>query len=152
MTDTPIRLLAFINRVRGVQELAPLPWLVMLGTDPGDERGCILAQAMECAIGGSTDPDWAAEGRWVLRFSDRWTARTVAIVTGQPWRPVRLEVELPQELVDFAVSFSVGEVEQDDIGFLRAWRVPADVDNPAAGMWRFVMPGMEDVDAERLEA
>jgi hypothetical protein len=107
---------------------------------------------MECAIGGSMDPVWRAEGRWVLRFTDRWSARMVAVVTGQPWLPDRLEVELPQELVDFAVSFSVGEVEQDDVGFVRAWLVPSDVDDPAAGMWRFIIPGMEDVEPERVAA
>jgi hypothetical protein len=87
-----------------------------------------------------------------MGFTDRWTTRTVAVVTGQPWLPDGLEVELPQELVDFAVSFSVREVEQDDVGFVRVWRVPADVDDPAAGMSRFVMPGMEDVEPERVAA
>lgn len=152
MSDTGVRLLTFLNRVRAVQELDPLAWLVMLDADPDDERGGILAQAMECAVGGSTEPEWAADDRWVMRFDDRWTARTVAVVTGQPWLPESLEVALPDELVDFAVSFSLGEVEQDGIGFVRSWRVPNDVDDPAAGMCRFVMPGMEAVDPGRIAA
>lgn len=152
MSDTGVRLLAFLNRVRAVQELDPLAWLVMLDADPDDERGCILALAMECAVGSSTDPEWGADGRWVMRFDDCWTARTVAVVTGQTWVPDCLEVALPNELVDFAVSLSLGEVEQDGIGFVRAWRVPNDADDPSAGMCRFVMPGMEAVDPERVAA
>jgi hypothetical protein len=126
--------------------------MVMLDADPNDERGCILAQAMECAVGGSTDPAWAANGAWVMRFDNRGTARTVAVVTGQSWVPDCLEVALPDELVDFAVSFILGEVEHDGIGFVRAWRVPNDVEDPGAGMCRIVMPGMEAVDPERVAA
>lgn len=124
----------------------------MLGADPDDERGCILAQAMQCGVGGSTDPQWGADGRWVMRFGDLWTARTVGVVTGQSWLADPLEVVLPSELVDFAVSFSVGEVEADGIGFVRSWRVPNDADDPAAGIRRFVMPGMEALDPDRVAA
>jgi hypothetical protein len=126
-----------------VQELEPLRCLTMLGAETGDEDGCVLARAMQCAIGGASDPAWAAAGRWVLRFHDRWTARIVALELGREWHPEHFEVEAPELLVDFAVAFEFGEVEPDEIGYVRAWRVPAGDEGSTDEWCRFVMPEME---------
>lgn len=91
MSDAALRLLGFINQVRAEHWLNPLRNLGTLGADPDDERECILAQAMECAVGESDDPVWAGEGRWVMRFESLRTAAAVARMTGQDWVPERLE-------------------------------------------------------------
>jgi hypothetical protein len=143
MTDPGIQLLAAVNRVRAVQEPEPVVCLALHGAETGSEDACILAHAMQCAVGGASDPAWAAAGRWVLGFRDRWTARMVALELEQAWHPGYLEVEAPELLVDFAVAFELDEIEPDEIGFVRAWRVPTGDDDDASERCRFVMPGME---------
>ena len=129
MADPGTRLLGFMNQVRGVQELDILRYLSLTGTDPDDERQCVLGRALHCPVGGSKDPTWEAAGQWVMRFNDLWTTRTVGIVTQQEWLPDPLEVRLPDELVDFAVSVRHGLVETDEVGLVSAWLVPPDGDD-----------------------
>jgi hypothetical protein len=146
MTDQGTQLLAAVNRVRAVQELEPLRCLTMLGAAVREEDGCVLAHAMQCEMGGASDPAWEADGRWVLRFRDCWTARIVALELGREWEPEHFEVQAPELLVDFAVAFELGEVEPDEFGFVRAWRVPAGEDGSTDEWCRFVMPEMESAE------
>src|SRR4051812_10797351 len=142
MPDPGTELLAFINQVRSARDQDHLRYLVMLDLDADDEEACILATALGVPVGGSLDPAWCAAGRWTMRFGDYATARIAAICTEQEWLPERLEVELPELLVDFATSAHYGLVEQDDIGFVRAWHVPVDGDDFSKGFDKFWMPGM----------
>jgi hypothetical protein len=157
MTDPETQLLAAANRVRAVQELEPLRCLVVLGAEPGDESGCVLAQAMQCAMGGASDPAWAAAGRWVLRFHDRWTARIVALELGREWHLEYFEVEAPELLVDLISVWSsetrlgssaLGTYPRETmalrmggVGLLcRRWRAPSR-------RWR----SRDDLKADRLD-
>src|SRR4051794_5586095 len=150
MLDPGTELLAFINQVRSVQDRDHLRYLVMLDLDVDDEEECILATALGVPVGGSNDPAWSAAGRWVIRFDDYATARIAAICTQQEWLPERLEVELPELLVDFATSAHYGLVEQDDIGFVRAWHVPIDGNDLSKGFDDFWMPGMRTEGVEAV--
>lgn len=147
IADHGTRLLRFINQVRGVHELGMLRCLNLLGTDPFDEQRCVLAQALNCEVGGSANPTWDAAAHWVMRFDDLWTARTVGIVTEQEWLPDVFEVRLAERLVDFAVSAHHDLIETDDLGFVSAWFVPRDGHDLEQGFERFVMPGFEEAPA-----
>lgn len=140
MANDGAHLLSFINQVRGVQELDMLWYLNLLGTDPDHERECVLGQALNCRVGASAHPTWDSAGRWVMRFDDLWTTRTVGIVTEQEWLPKPLEVHLPDELVDFAVALRHGLIETDELGFIEAWFVPCDGHDLDQGFDRFELP------------
>lgn len=143
IADHGTQLLRFINQVRGVQELGSLRYLNLLGTDPFDEQNCVLAQALNCEVGGSANSTWDAAARWVMRFDDLWTTRTVGIVTEQEWLPDAFEVRLPDVLVDFAVSAQHHLIETDDQGYVRGWLVPRDGHDLEQGFERLEMPGFE---------
>lgn len=144
ITEDGTQLLRFVNQVRGVQDLEPLRYLNLRATDSGDERQCVLAQALNCRVGGAMHPIWAAAGRWAMRFKDLWTTRTVGIVTEQEWLPGPFEVRLPDQLVDFAVAAHHDLIEADELGFVYAWLVPRDGDDLSLGFVRLVMPGFEE--------
>lgn len=151
MDDAGQDLLAFINTVRGIQERDHIRYLIYLDADPDDPTGCILSRAMHCYVGPSEDPEWGAAGRWVMRFEERLTAYRTAVCTEQQWREDRLEVEIPELLIDFMTAAHFGLVEPDDIGFVRCWHVPRDADDPAKGFERHWMPGMRAAASGWLE-
>jgi hypothetical protein len=146
MTTQGSLLLDFVNQVRYAQHMAPLGSLTVRGAHAGDEEGCILAQAMGCGVGGASDRDWEAKGRWVLMLPDVETARAVARVTGEDWRPGLCEVALPELVLDFAVAFYFDLVEKDGFGRARSWLVPRNGDDLDEGFDQFFLPGMEDRD------
>lgn len=138
-TDLGERVLAFINRVRTIQELDELSAIDLKNTIPDDMSRCVLARAMQCEIDGARHPAWASDHRWVMRFADRAMARLVGIVTEQEWAGEHREVALPEDLVDLAVAAHAGVLLSDEPGFLRGWWVPADEEGTE---WRLhVMPG-----------
>ena len=120
------RLLGFVNTVRAAQGLDLVRGLSVSGADADDEERCALALAMGCAVGLSDDAAWAARGQWVVRFSGRVTAASVAAATGAPWLPDQDEVALPWDVADFAVAAHFGFVEADGSGHVLAWFVPVE--------------------------
>lgn len=144
MDDAGDKLLAFINTVRGLQDRDHIRYLIYLDADPDDPENCILSRAMHCWVGPSSDPEWEAAGRWVMRCDDRLTAYRTKVCCEQDWIEERLEVELPELLIDFITAAHFGLVEPDDIGFVRCWHVPRDPHDPAKGFERHFMPGMRE--------
>lgn len=116
--------LDFINRVRTICELTEWVELPFLGTEPDHETGCVVAAALGVPVGESGNPEWAAQGLWVMRFDDLRLARRVGVVTGQAWLSESPEVRLPEVLVDLAVAQHLDAVVPDDVGFVRGWWVP----------------------------
>ncbi len=127
-TASMVSVLDFINRVRTLQDLGEWGALPLLRTEADDEHHDVVASALGVSVGESEHHDWAAQGRWVMRFADRLTARRIGIVTGLEWRGDPPEVQLPDALVDLAVSQHLDIVVRDDVGFVRGWWVPGDDD------------------------
>lgn len=125
-TASVTSVLDFINRVRTLQNLDEWGALPLLGTEADDERNDVVASALGGPVGESEHPEWAAQGRWVMRLPDRLTARRVGIVTGLEWLPEPPAVRLPDALVDLAVAQHLDVVVHDGIGFVRGWWVPGD--------------------------
>ncbi len=119
-----VSLLDFANRIRTLQELEEERVVWVRGTEPDDERNCVVARALGVPIGESAHHEWAREGRWVMRFADRLAARRVGTVTGLAWLPEPAEVALPDVLVDLVVAHHYDACRGDDLGILRVWVVP----------------------------
>jgi hypothetical protein len=123
-----LSVLDFINRVRVLQDLSQWDALPLIETETDDERGDVVAFALGVPVGESEQPDWATNGRWVMRFPDGVIARRVGIVCGLEWLADPPEVRLPDALVDLAVSQHHDVVVSDEAGFVRGWWVPGDED------------------------
>ena len=100
--------LRFINETRAATGLPALTELPFTGAVRVDERGCLLARALQAEIGGSEDPGFS--GHFVMRLGDQGLARAVARRTGQPCND-NAEVLLPEPLERLAVAFDRGQVE-----------------------------------------
>ena len=103
--------LRFINETRAATGLPSLTELPFTGAVRVDERGCLLARALQAEIGGSADQGFS--GHFVVRLGDQVLARAVARRTGQPCND-RAEVLLPEPLARLAVAFDRGEVDRRD--------------------------------------
>jgi hypothetical protein len=113
--------LGFINRIRIMLDLPELGALSLLGTEPDHEFNSVLSAALEVPVGESAHPEWAEQGRWVMRFAGGMTARRVGIVTSLDWLAEPPEVRLPDALVDLAVSQHLDVVVGDGVGYVRGW-------------------------------
>ena len=100
--------LRFINETRAATGLPALTDLPFTGAVRVDERGCLLARALQAEIGGSADPGFS--GHFVMRLGEQGLARAVARRTGQPCND-NAEVLLPEPLERLAVAFDRGQVE-----------------------------------------
>ena len=118
-----ISVLDFCNRIRTLLDLDELPCLWLAGTEQDDDEACVVATALGTPVGPSDHPDWESEDRMVMRFADRATARLVGVITELPWREDPPEVQLPEEIMDLAVSHHFSAVDADDFGRLVAWYV-----------------------------
>jgi hypothetical protein len=101
--------LRFINRARAATGLPALTELPFTGAVRMDERGCLLARALQAEVGGSADPRFS--DHFVVRLGDHALARAVAGRTGQPCND-RAEVLLPEPLARLAVAFDRGQVKR----------------------------------------
>ncbi len=129
----------FVNCVRIERDLPILPTLLGADVDPDDAERCFLAQTLEGEIGASP------AGEWSVHVGDPAAARVVGICQKLPWSVDPPAVALPECAIDFATATHVGLVEADEIGFVVAWSVPRDADDPSKGLERHVVPGMEAV-------
>ena len=101
--------LRFINQARAATGLPALTELPFTGAVRVDERGCLLARALQAEVGGSADPRFS--DHFVVRLGDHALARAVAGRTGQPCND-RAEVLLPEPLARLAVAFDRGQVKR----------------------------------------
>jgi hypothetical protein len=143
-------LLEWVNSVRTLLDRPELPGIELDRTERDDDENCVVAMALGQPVGPSAASEDALD--WVIRFDDGRVARRVGIIMGLKWRPEPPEVDLPEAVVDLAVSHHRGWVEADELGFLLAWWVPKSADQEPAsqGELKLISPLDEDLLDGRL--
>jgi len=147
MPDPGTVLIATINKIRAACGRYGRNYLWVADTVRGDPERCILAQALECSVGLSEDPEWEAQGVMVMRFPFAWPVKAIAMATAWEIRPELLEVRLPPLLAEFATSFDSGLYTTDELGFVASWLVPIDGEDPENGCELYWLPNMRPTES-----
>jgi hypothetical protein len=112
-------LLDFVNRVRTIQDLDEIPYLLLDGTETDDGENCVLARALGVPIYPVDHGD-----RMEMHFRTAQMARRVGVVMYLEWRSDPPAVLLPHEVSDVAVADHLELVRGDEFGVLQSWLVP----------------------------